>query len=54
MPFRGWFVKANDMNMDFEPARPDIDVFNSPDHKSKGVDEQLQKACEVLLQQLGE
>jgi len=54
MPFRGWFVKANDMNMDFEPARPDIEVFNSPDHKSKGVDEQLQKACEVLLQQLGD
>ena len=54
MPFRGWFVKANDKNMDFEPARPDIEVFNSPDHKSKGVDEQLKKACEVLLQQLGE
>ncbi len=36
MPFRGWFVKANDMNMDFEPARPDIEVFNSPDSKAKG------------------
>ncbi|KPL14232.1 MAG: peptidase S41, partial [Bacteroides sp. SM23_62] len=54
MPFRGWFVKANDMNMDWEPARPDIEVFNSPDHKAKGVDEQLQKACEALLEQLGE
>jgi C-terminal processing protease CtpA/Prc len=54
MPFRGWFVKATDMNMDLEPARPDIEVFNSPDHKAKGKDEQLQKACEVLLQQLGE
>ncbi len=54
MPFRGWFVKANDMNMDLEPARPDIEVFNSPNHKSKGLDEQLQKACEVLLEQLGE
>ena len=54
MPFRGWFVKATDMNMDLEPARPDIEVFNSPDHKINGVDEQLQKACEVLLKQLGE
>lgn len=54
MPFRGWFVKADDTNMDWVPARPDIEVFNSPDHKSKGIDEQLQKACEVLLQQLGE
>ncbi len=52
MPFRGWFVKADDMNMDWEPARPDIEVFNSPDHRAKGVDEQLQKACEVLLEQL--
>jgi tricorn protease len=54
MPFRGWFVKADDRNMDWEPARPDIEVFNSPDHRAKGVDEQLQKACEVLLEQLGE
>lgn len=54
MPFRGWFVKANDMNMDWEPARPDIEVFNSPDHRARGVDEQLQQACEVLLGQLGE
>jgi tricorn protease len=54
MPFRGWFVKADDTNMDWEPARPDIEVLNSPDHKAKGLDEQLQKACEVLLQQLGD
>ncbi len=54
MPFRGWFVKADDTNMDWVPAIPDIEVFNSPDYKAKGVDEQLQKACEVLLQQMGE
>ena len=52
MPFRGWFVKANDMNMDKEPARPDIDIDNSPDHRAKGVDEQLKKACEELLKQI--
>ncbi len=52
MPFRGWFVKANDMNMDKEPARPDIDIDNSPDYRAKGVDEQLKKACEVLLEQI--
>jgi len=52
MPFRGWFVKANDMNMDKEPARPDIDNDNSPDYRAKGVDEQLKKACEVLLEQI--
>ncbi len=52
MPFRGWFVKANDMNMDKEPARPDIELDNSPDCRAKGVDEQLKKACEVLLEQI--
>lgn len=52
MPFRGWFVKATDINMDKEPARPDIIVKNSPDSKTKGVDEQLKKACEVLLEQI--
>jgi C-terminal processing protease CtpA/Prc len=52
MPFRGWFVKADDTNMDFVPARPDIEVINSPDHKAKGVDEQLKRACEELLLQL--
>jgi C-terminal processing protease CtpA/Prc len=52
MPFRGWFVKATDINMDKEPATPDIIVVNSPDGKSKGVDEQLKKACETLLGQI--
>jgi len=54
MPFRGWFVKATDTNMDREAAVPDIIVENSPDGKAKGMDEQLKKACEVLLEQLGE
>jgi tricorn protease len=54
MPFRGWFVKENDTNMDLEPATPDIEVFNSPDYKARGVDEQLQRACEELLRQMAE
>jgi hypothetical protein len=54
MPYRGWFVKVNDMNMDFEPARPDITVLNKPDYRARNTDDQLKKACEVLLEQLGE
>jgi hypothetical protein len=35
--------------MDFTPAKPDIEVFNPPAYKAKGIDPQLQKAVEVLL-----
>ncbi|NJO87765.1 MAG: PDZ domain-containing protein [Chloroflexia bacterium] len=52
MPYRGWFAKATDKNMDKFPAVPDIDVDNSPDCKAKGLDEQLKRACEELLKQL--
>jgi tricorn protease len=52
MPYRGWFAKATDKNMDKVPAIPDIDLDNSPDCKAKGVDEQLKRACEELLRQL--
>ncbi len=52
MPYRAWFIKANDKNMEKVPAVPDIDIDNSPDCKAKGVDEQLKKACEELLKQL--
>lgn len=49
MPFRGWWVKESGENMDFTPAKPDIEVFNPPAYKAKGIDPQLQKAVEVLL-----
>ena len=48
MPFRAWYVKATDENMEWGPAVPDIDVDNSPDYRAKGVDEQLKKS--VMLQ----
>ncbi|MCP5063331.1 MAG: PDZ domain-containing protein, partial [Ignavibacteriae bacterium] len=52
MPFRGWFVKADDSNMDFVPAVPDFILDNSPNSKSLGKDEQLKKAVDELLKQL--
>ena len=52
MPYRAWFVKADDKNMEKIPAVPDIDIDNSPDCKAKGVDEQLKRACEELIKQL--
>jgi len=51
-PFRAWYVKATDKNMEWGPAVPNIIVTNPPDSKSKGVDYQLKKACEILLKQI--
>ena len=52
MPFRAWYVKATDENMEHGPAYPDITVDNAPDSKAKGEDPQLRKAVEVLLEQI--
>ena len=52
MPFRGWWVKESDANMDFTPAQPDIEVFNPPAYKAKNVDPQLKRAVDELLKTL--
>ena len=52
MPSRGWYVKADDKNMDFVPAIPDIIVNNSPDEKVTGNDAQLKRAVDELLKQI--
>jgi len=52
MPFRGWYVKATDENMENGPAYPDVTVDNAPDSKAKGEDPQLRRAVQVLLEQI--
>ncbi|MBU0474794.1 MAG: PDZ domain-containing protein [Bacteroidetes bacterium] len=52
MPSRGWYVKADDKNMDFVPAIPDIIVNDSPDEKVTGNDAQLKRAVDELLKQI--
>ncbi|MBU1680428.1 MAG: PDZ domain-containing protein [Bacteroidetes bacterium] len=52
MPGRGWYVKATGLNMENGPAVPDIIIYNQPDSKSKGEDEQLKSAVETLIKQL--
>jgi len=52
VPFRGWYVKSSEKNMDFTPAMPDVVVYNNPDDRAKGEDSQLKKAVEVLLNQI--
>jgi C-terminal processing protease CtpA/Prc len=53
MPFRGWYVKDSESNMELGPAVPDVLIKNAPDEKAKGTDTQLKKAVDVLLQQIG-
>ncbi|MCG2588121.1 S41 family peptidase [Rhodohalobacter sulfatireducens] len=53
LPFRGWYVKNTDKNMDFGGAVPDYEVHNTPDYRT-GEDLQLKKAVEILLEQLDE
>lgn len=52
VPFRGWFVKSSEKNMDFTPAMPDIVIDNYPDEKAKGKDSQLKAAVNELLKTL--
>lgn len=51
LPFRGWYVKNTDQNMDFSGAEPDYEVHNAPDYRT-GEDTQLKKAVDVLLEQI--
>ncbi|MBN1163528.1 MAG: PDZ domain-containing protein, partial [Candidatus Krumholzibacteriota bacterium] len=52
LPFRAWYVKATDVNMEHGPAVPHILVENAPGCKVEGKDPQLQKAVEVLLEEI--
>lgn len=52
MPFRGWWVKESGENMDFVPAKPDIEVFNPPAYKANKVDPQLERSVKELLKQI--
>lgn len=51
IPYRGWYVKATNKNMEHGPARPDIKVINPPDYRS-GQDKQLKRAVDELLNQI--
>jgi tricorn protease len=54
LPFRGWYVKATDENMEHGPAVPDIEVENAPDYRGQNTDKQLETAVQELLNQLDE
>ena len=51
LPFRAWYVKATEENMELGPAVPDILLSNAADAKAKGTDAQLEAAVKALLEQ---
>jgi C-terminal processing protease CtpA/Prc/mannose-6-phosphate isomerase-like protein (cupin superfamily) len=52
LPFRAWYVLATGKSMENLPAIPDIILDNAPDSKFKGVDEQLKKAVDTVLEEI--
>ena len=52
IPYRAWYVKKTDKNMELNGAVPDIIEYNEPDSKAEGNDPQLKKAVEELLNQI--
>jgi len=49
MPFRAWYVRATEENMELGPAVPDILIENPPAYRAKNVDPQLRRAVDELM-----
>ncbi|MBC6410986.1 MAG: PD40 domain-containing protein [Ekhidna sp.] len=52
MPFRAWYVKATEENMEHGPAVPDLLVDHTPAYKARNLDPQLKSAVEQLLSEM--
>ncbi|HKI77356.1 MAG TPA: S41 family peptidase [Ignavibacteriaceae bacterium] len=52
LPFRGWYVKATEKNMEWGPAIPDIVVEESPNARAMNKDEQLKAAVDELMNEI--
>jgi tricorn protease len=51
-PFRGWYVYGSDINMENNGCPPDVVVEYQPGDTDKGIDRQLEKAVELLLEDI--
>jgi len=52
IPFRGWYVEGSGLNMEGNGCVPDIIVEDQPGDVAKGIDRQLEKALEVILEEI--
>lgn len=50
LPFRAWYVKATDRNMELGPAVPDTVIRRRPHERSEDGDPQLRAAADRLLE----
>jgi tricorn protease len=51
-PFRGWFVSGTGQDMELNGAIPDYEIWPQPEELPTGIDRQLDKAIEVLKDQV--
>ncbi|MBN2287752.1 MAG: PD40 domain-containing protein [Candidatus Glassbacteria bacterium] len=49
VPFRGWYVRGTDVNMERQGCVPDITVPEPPGEEGSGADSQLERAVQELL-----
>ncbi len=54
VPFRGWFALSSGLNMENNGCIPHHVVWARPGDAAKGTDRQLEKAVQVLLEDLAE
>ena len=52
VPGRGWYVAGTGQNMELNGAQPDFEVWMTPEAEVRGNDPQLDRAIEVLLEDL--
>ncbi len=52
-PFRGWFLPDTGQDMELNGCVPDAIVWPKPSELPDGIDRQLDKAIELLLQEVG-
>ena len=53
-PFRGWFLPDTGQDMELNGCVPDAIVWPKPSELPEGIDRQLDKAVELLLQEVGQ
>jgi len=51
-PGRGWFLRGDGQDLEQNGARPDVEVWPEPGDAGKGIDRQLEKGVEVLLEEV--
>ncbi|MCR9292774.1 MAG: S41 family peptidase [bacterium] len=54
VPFRGWFLLEDGQDMERNGCLPDVVLWPEPGELPAGIDRQLEKAVELLLEEVGE